>query len=87
MTEKPFNFKTAYTNLISNFMYHEDFVGMLPKLINKKGIINVGGESQSIYKFAKSKNIKVKKARLQNSKKLPLLQSMSLKKLTSILKK
>ena len=87
MTEKPFNFKTAYTNLISNFMYHEDFVGILPKLINKKGIINVGGKSQSIYKFAKSKNIKVKKARLQNSKKLPLLQSMSLKKLTSILKK
>ena len=46
MTEKPFLHKKAYINLKSNFMFHEDLVEMLPKLINKKGIINVGGKSQ-----------------------------------------
>ena len=46
MTEKPFKFKKAYTNLKSNFLYHEDLVKMLPKLINETGIINVGGKSQ-----------------------------------------
>ena len=36
MTEKPFNHKKAFTNLKSNFMFHEDLVKILPKLINKK---------------------------------------------------
>ena len=36
MTEKPFLFKKAYNNLIANYMYHEDLVKMLPKIINKK---------------------------------------------------
>ena len=45
MMEKPFPYKKAYTNLISNFMYHEDLVKILPKIINKFGIINVGGKN------------------------------------------
>ena len=72
MTEKPFLHKKAYSNLISNYMFHEDLVKMLPKLINKKGIINVGGKSQSVYDFAKASNYKVKKILLKNFKKLPL---------------
>ena len=52
MTEKPFLHKKAYINLKSNFMFHEDLVEMLPKLVNKKGIIIVGAKSQSIYNFA-----------------------------------
>ena len=61
MTEKPFIYNKAYSNLKSNFMFHEDLVQILPKLINKKGIINVGGPSQSVYNFAKKYNKKVKK--------------------------
>ena len=53
MTEKPFLHKKAYSNLKSNFMFHEDLVKILPKLINMKGIINVGGKSQSVYDFVK----------------------------------
>lgn len=86
MTEKPFRYKSAYDNLISNFMYHEDLVAILPKIINKKGVLNIGGKSQSVYDFAKSKKLKVKKIRLKNSKKLPLNQDMNLNKLYSILK-
>src|SRR6056300_391854 len=37
MTEKPFIHKKAYTDLITNFMFHEDLVNILPKIINKKG--------------------------------------------------
>tara|TARA_B100001057_G_C22820278_1_gene939109 strand:+ start:1378 stop:2082 length:705 start_codon:yes stop_codon:yes gene_type:complete len=86
MTEKPFVHKFAYSNLITNFMYHEDFVKILPKLINKKGIINVGGKSQSVYSFAKSKKLNVKKKLAKKSFKLPLKQDMNLKLLKSILK-
>ena len=85
MTEKPFLHKKAYSNLISNYMFHEDLVKMLPKLINKKGIINVGGKSQSVYDFAKASNHKVKKILLKNFKKLPSKQNMNLSKLNKII--
>ena len=85
MTEKPFKFKKAYTNLKSNFLYHEDLVKMLPKLINETGIINVGGKSQSIYSFAKILNKKIKGIKSPKNNNLPLNQTMDLKKLKKIL--
>tara|TARA_Y100000768_G_C23792598_1_gene593315 strand:+ start:87 stop:794 length:708 start_codon:yes stop_codon:yes gene_type:complete len=86
MTEKPFMYKKAYNNLISNYMYHEDLVKMLPKLIKERGIINVGGKSQSVYSFAKKTNNKIVKIKANSSLKMPLHQSMSLKKLNKIMK-
>ena len=87
MTEKPFAYKSAYTNLKTNFMFHEDVVKLLPKLITKKGILNVGGRSQSVYSFAKKYNPKIKKSRALKNKNLPLNQTMNLSKLRSILVK
>ena len=55
MTEKPFIHKSAFANVKSNFMFHEDVAKILFKIINKKGIINVGGKIQTVYKFAKKK--------------------------------
>ena len=81
MTEKPFTYNKAYSNLKSNFMFHEDLVQILPKLINKRGIINVGGPSQSVYNFAKKYNKKVKKILSKKNSKLPLNQTMNLNKL------
>ena len=84
MTEKPFAYKSAYINLKSNFMFHEDVVKLLPKLIRKKGIINVGGKSQSVYSFARKYNPKIKKRRAIENKNLPLNQTMNLNKLKNI---
>ena len=61
MTEKPFIYKKAFSNLKTNFMYHEDLINILPKIINEKGILNVGGKSRSVYSFAKLENKNVKK--------------------------
>ena len=85
MTEKPFIYNKAYSNLKSNFMFHEDLVGLLPKIINKKGIINIGGPSQSIYAFAKKYNNKIKKISAKKYSDLPLNQTMNLNKLKKIL--
>ena len=79
MTEKPFLYKKAYTNLKTNFMFHEDLAKVFFKLINKKGIINIGGKSQSVYKFAKNFNKSVKKGKL-NSYFLPLNSTMNILK-------
>ncbi len=85
MTEKPFMYKKAYYNLKSNYMFHEDLVKILPKLIKKKGIFNVGGKSQSVYSFAKKNNDDVKKIKLTKTKNFPLNQDMNLNKLYKII--
>ena len=85
MTEKPFTYKKAFTDLKTNFMFHDDLIKLLPKLIDKKGIINVGGKSQSVYDFAKKHNPKIKKTKSLKSLNLPQNQTMSLKKLKSII--
>ena len=43
MTEKPFVHKKAFNDVETNFMYHHQFAKHLLKLIDYKGIINVGG--------------------------------------------
>tara|TARA_S200000501_G_C20651076_1_gene667498 strand:- start:39 stop:746 length:708 start_codon:yes stop_codon:yes gene_type:complete len=85
MTEKPFIYKKAFSNLKTNFMYHEDLINILPKIINEKGILNVGGKSRSVYSFAKLENKNVKKL-LAKKKDFPLKQSLNLKKLNKILR-
>ena len=36
MSEKPFLHNKAFSNLKTNFMFHEDLVKILPKLIKQK---------------------------------------------------
>ena len=85
MTEKPFLHNKAFTNLKTNFMFHEDLVKILPKIITKKGILNIGGKSQSVYSFAKKYNKNIKKIKAKISKKMPLNQTMNLNNLKGIL--
>ncbi len=86
MTEKPFLYKSAFTNLKTNFMFHEDFAKVFFKLINKKGIINIGGPAQSVYNFAKKSNKTIKKKILTTKKDgLPLCSTMNIEKFKKIL--
>jgi len=87
MTEKPFKYKNAYSDLLSNYMFHEDVVKILPKIINERGIINIGGKSQSVYSFAKNFNNNVRKITSKKRSKLPLRQDMNTSKLERILSK
>ena len=87
MTEKPFIHKKTFFDLKTNFMYHDEIAKILPKLLFKKGIINLGGPTQSVYNFAKKYNKKVKKisARKKLGKNAPLNLSMNLGKLNKII--
>ena len=87
MTENPFIHKFAFKDLITNFIFHDDVVKMFPKLIKKKGILNLGGKSKSVYNFAKkyNKNIKGIKSKKLLGKKIPLKHSMNINKLIKIL--
>jgi dTDP-4-dehydrorhamnose reductase len=87
MTEKPFVHKSAYADMITNFIFHEDFIKILKKILAKKGILNVGGKTSSVYNFAKKSKKDVKKIYLNNKvfPKMPKNSSMSLKKLKKII--
>jgi dTDP-4-dehydrorhamnose reductase len=85
MTEKPFTHKFAFTNVKSNFIFHDEFAKIFIKLLPFKGIINIGGKSQTIYKFAKKFNSKIKGEKSKGE--LPFKMDMNLKKLNKILKK
>ena len=88
MTEKPFIHKKAFANVKLNFIFHEDIAKILVKVLNKKGIINVGGKTRTIYNFAKQYNPKVKKIFIKRNSKFnfPLNPSMNLSKLKKIIK-
>ncbi len=82
MTEKPFIHKYAYANVKSNFIYHESLPKIILKILNKKGVINLGGPSQTIYNFVK-KDMKFIKKKISKGE-FPKRQDMSLKKLKII---
>ena len=89
MAEKPFVHKKAFYDFSTNFLFHDEVAKILFKLINKKGIINLGGKAQTVYKFVKKFNPKIKKiyAKKIMGSKYPLNPSMNIKKLKKILVK
>ena len=78
MTEKPFIHKKAFNDVETNFMFHETLAKNLLKLIDKKGIINVGGNKNTIFDFAKKNNQNIDEisAKKVFGKNYPLKQSM-----------
>ena len=89
MTEKPFVHKTAFSNIKLSFIYQDEVAEILPKLLNKKGIINIGGTKQSPYEFAKKSNKNVKKTFFSYKKykiDMPKDSSININKLKKILK-
>ena len=85
MTEKPFIHKNAYANVKSNFIFQEDAAKIILKVIRQKGIINIGGPSQSIYNFAKRYNKKIKK--IYSKGEFPKRVDMNLSRLKGLFKK
>ena len=87
MTEKPFVHKKAFANVKNSFLYQDDVAKILFKLLDKKGIINVGGKTKYIYDFAKINNPNVKKIFLKKNMNLgmPFDSSLNVKKLKKII--
>ncbi len=87
MTENPFVHKSAYANMKANFIFHDEIIPILKKVINKRGILNVGGPSKSVYNFARVYNPKIKKIYLKkNDKLMPKNSSMNLNKLKKLIR-
>ena len=88
VTEKPFIHNKAFYDFKTNFIFHEDLVMKIIKVINYKGIVNIGGKSQSVYNFVKKYNPRIKKisARKILGKNASLNVSMNLKLFNKLIK-
>ena len=88
MTERPFIHKAAFKDVKTSFMYQDQVAKILFKLINKRGIINVGGRTNTVFNFAKKENPYIKKISLKKSKKIkmPINSSINTEKMRKILK-
>jgi len=84
MCEEPFIHKYAFHDIKTNFIFHREVAKIIPKILNKKGILNIGGKIQSIYNFAKRYKKNVKK--ISGRKKFPPNPSMNISKLKKIIK-
>ena len=83
LTEYPFKHKKAFSDVKSNFIYHKDFIPILLKIIDKRGTINVGGRSQTIFNFARKEKKNITKVKSKG--KMPKRVDMNLGKLFKIL--
>ena len=88
MTEKPFVHKVAFSNIKTSFMYQENVAKILFKLIDKTGIINIGGSPMSVYDFAKKDNKFIVKKKLNKNNKIgmPINSSININKMKKIIK-
>jgi len=88
VTEKPFVHKSAFHDFKTNFIFHEDLVLKILKIINQKGVINIGGKSQSVYNFVKKYNKKIKRSSAKKllGKNAPVNVSMNISKFRKLIK-
>tara|TARA_B100001123_G_scaffold442032_1_gene584608 strand:- start:45 stop:758 length:714 start_codon:yes stop_codon:yes gene_type:complete len=83
MCERPFLHNYAFYDIKTNFMFQDEVARIIPKILNKKGIINIGGKIQSVFNFAKKTKKNVKK--YSGKKIFPPNPSMNISKLKKIL--
>lgn len=85
--DHPFPHGRALTDVKKSLMYNFEAARIILKLLNEKGVINLGGDSQSVYDFASKKNPRIKKITRQDVKDVCIAPdtSMNTSKLKEIL--
>lgn len=83
----PFPHGQALTDVKKSLMYNFEAARVILKLLNEKGVINLGGNSQSVYDFASKKNPSINKITRQDVKDVHIAPdtSMNTSKLKEIL--
>ena len=88
MTENEFKHKKSPTDSIKSLLSHDEASVIIKKLIQEYGIINVGGKTKTIYKYALTKNKKIKKCLVKDlSVKFAKDSSLNIEKMNLIINK
>ena len=88
MTDYPFVHKKAIKGATTSFIFNKYVSKIVPHLLDKKGIINVGGKKRDILDFAnKFSNKKIASVKFKDVNNFPKNSSIEIKKLKKTLKK
>lgn len=88
MMDFPFVHNKAITGAQSSFIYNKTVSKIIPFLLDKKGIINIGGKKRDILDFAKKfGQKKIRSISWRNVKNFPKDSSIKINKLKKILNK
>ena len=87
MCDYPFPHETALTDVKKSLMYNFQAAAIIMRLLDKTGVINVGGKAQSVYDFASRKNPNIKKCTRADIKDVSIAPdtTMNINKLRGIL--
>ena len=87
LCQKPFPHPKALVDIKKSYLYMDKAASIILKLIDEKGIINVGGETMSPFEFAKHNNPNIEKIYLNEVKDVKMGKdaSMNISKLKKIL--
>ena len=88
MTDYPFIHKKAIKGATTSFIFNKYVSKMIPHLLDKKGIINIGGKKRDILDFAnKFSDKKIDSINFKNVSSFPKNSSINIKRLKKTLKK
>ena len=88
MTDYPFIHKKAIKGATTSFIFNKYVSKMIPYLLDKKGIINIGGKKRDILDFAnKFSDKKIDSINFKNVSNFPKNSSIDIKRLKKALKK
>ena len=88
MTDYPFVHKKAIKGATTSFIFNKYVSKIVPHLLDKKGIINVGGKKRDILDFAnKFSDKKIASIKFKDVNNFPKNSSIEIKKLKKTLKK
>ncbi len=85
MTEKPFVHKEAFFDAKTNFLYQNEVAKIIPKILDEKGILNIGSNKvETMFDFAKKTKPNVKSSSIKKVKYFPKDSSINISKLESL---
>ena len=89
MCNYPFPHSAALEDIKKSLIFDYDAAKIVLKLLNEKGIINIGGKSQTVYDFTVENNIKIDKIKKSDIKDVDIAPdtSMNTDKMNMILEK
>ena len=87
MTPRPFEHTRALVDCRKSILYMDDAAKITLKLLNEKGIINVGGDPMTVYEFAKKGNPDIGKLRIKEVNDVEIAEdsTMNIEKMIKIL--
>tara|TARA_R110002074_G_scaffold344147_1_gene514584 strand:- start:355 stop:1050 length:696 start_codon:yes stop_codon:yes gene_type:complete len=66
MSDKPFPHRKAFVDVKKNMIYNDAAAKLVLRLLDSKGVVNVGGEPRYIYDFVKEHNPNIDKISLKD---------------------